>query len=202
MSTIALFGRTRQALLAHLFTRPDEKFYLRELARLTKSGLGAVQREVRQLTEVGILVRTKQGKEVYFQADPSSPIFHDLKSLMIKTAGVAEVLRNDLKKLRTKVSMAFVFGSMAKAEPRAGSDIDVLVVGEVSLAEVLNALERSRDLLAREINPTVYPPDEFRTKIASGNHFLQTVLKEPKIFLLGNENELRRLATERLAQKP
>ncbi|MFH1016808.1 MAG: nucleotidyltransferase domain-containing protein [Pseudomonadota bacterium] len=195
----ALFGKTQRALLGFLFGHPDEKFYLRELARAIGAGLGAVQREVKRLSEAGILERTTRGREVFYQANPQSPIFQDLKSLVLKTMGAADLLRKEFEKLKDKVRVAFIYGSFAKGEPRKESDVDLLVVGNVTLAEIVAKLEKSQKALGREINPTVYPVSEFRKKLSAGNHFLQSVLKEPKIFLVGGEDELKRLAQERLA---
>ncbi len=201
MISKALFGKTQRALLAHLFTHPDEKFYLRQLARAISSGLGALQREVQRLSDAGIIERTTQGKEVFYQANIHSPIFKDLKNLVLKTVGVADVLRTDLARLKDKILIAFIYGSIAKGEPKKESDIDIMVIGDVTLAQVLSTLEKSNNTLNREINPTIYPPSEFRKKLSQKNHFVQTVLKEPKIFLLGGEDELKRLAQKWLASK-
>jgi uncharacterized protein len=197
----ALFGKTQRTLLAFLFTHPDERFYLRELARATGTGVGALQRELKRLTQVGILQRTAQGKEVYYQVNPGSPVFEDLKNLMLKTAGVAEVLTAALQPIAGRIRAAFVYGSMARGEPRKESDVDVLLVGDVTFAEVSSALQSAADRLRRETNPTVYSPAEFRKKLSAKDHFLQSVVKEPKIFLIGNDDELARLASERLDRK-
>lgn len=195
----ALFGKTQGILLAFLFGHPDEKFYLRQIARTTGTSVGALQREVKRLSEAGILECTRQGREVFYQANSRSPIFEDLKNLLLKTVGVGDVLRRGLQPIQNRIAVAFVYGSVARGEPRKESDIDILVVGSVTLAEVVATLEESQDLLKREVNPTVYPSAEFRKKLSRKHHFLQSVLKDPKIFLVGGEDELSRLVQERLA---
>lgn len=195
----ALFGKTRRAVLALIYGNTEKAFYLREIARAAGSGLGAVQREVRRLSDAGILSRTARGREVYYQADPDCPIFAELKSLVIKTAGVADVLRGALSPLSDRISVAFIYGSFARGEQRPGSDVDVLLAGDATFAEVVSALGGAQETLGREINPSVYPPAEFRTKLAAGHHFLRSVMKGSRLFLIGTERELARLAEKRVA---
>lgn len=195
----ALFGKSRLAVLALLYGRPEESFYLREAARAAGVGLGAVQRELRRLADAGIVRRTRRGRQVYYQADRGCPFFAELKGLVVKTAGVGDVLRAALAPLAGRVRVAFIHGSVARGEEQRGSDVDVLVVGSASFAEVAAALGPAQKVLAREVNPTVYPPAEFRAKAAAGHHFIKTVLCGAKIFLTGDERELARLAGKRLA---
>lgn len=195
----SLFGKTRRAILSLLYSHPDEAFYLRQLVRAAGVGLGAVQREVRRLSEAGIIQRTVRGRQVYYQANFQCPVFEELRSLVVKTAGVGDVLRATMAPLADRVNLAFIYGSVARGQEYRGSDLDVLVVGDVSFAEITSALSRAQETLRRDINPTVYPPTEFLSKLAAGHHFLETVLKETKIFLIGDESELARLAGKRLA---
>ncbi len=190
----SLFGSTKRAILALTYCHPDDAFYFRQITRAVGIGHGAVQREVNQLTASGILVRSVRGKQVYFQANSQCPIFQELKSLMIKTAGVAEVLRAALAPLRKRIDAAFVYGSVARGEEGVRSDVDVMVVGDATFDEVLEALRPVEVQLGRETNPTVYPVTEFRTKLAAGQHFLTSVLKSPKIMLIGDEDDLAGLA--------
>lgn len=194
----ALFGRTRRAVLGLLFTHPDDAFYLRELARRVGAGLGAVDREVSRLTGVGILTRAAQGHQVYYQANPKCPIFAEIKGLMVKTSGVAEVLQAALAPIARRIRVAFVYGSFAREDQHRASDVDVMIVGDPTFAEVVAAVSPAQETLAREINPTVYPVDEFRSRIAAENHFLKTVLRGRKIFLIGDGCELAKLASRRL----
>ena len=194
-----LFGKTRRAILSLLYGHTDEEFYLRQIAKATGAGLGAVQREVSQLSKAGIIRRVMRGRHVYFQANKESPIFDELKSLVTKTVGIGDVLRNALSPLVDRIHIAFVYGSLARGDERKGSDLDILVVGNVTFAEVTSAIDQAQEVLRREINPTVYPPDEFRSKLKSDHHFLKTVLTGEKIFLIGDERELARLAKKRVA---
>lgn len=197
----ALFGKTRRAVLALLYSHPDEAFYLRQLIRAAGVGQGAVQREVKRLSDAGIVRRTVRGHQVYYQADPRCPVFRELKSLVVKTAGVGDVLRAALAPLAERIRVAFIYGSLARGEARRASDVDLLVVGNVSFGNVVAALHVGQVALRREVNPTVYSPAEFQAKCAAHHHFLTTVLRNEKIFLIGDDRELARLAQKRLADR-
>jgi predicted nucleotidyltransferase len=189
-----LFTKTRRAVLSLLYGHADESFYLRQIVRMTGAGLGPVQRELKQLTDTGIIRRFVQGHQVYFQANPDSPIFSELKSLITKTAGVAETLQSALTPIADRIIIALVYGSIAKGEENQRSDVDLLVVGDVAFAEAVKALRSAQETLGREINPTVYPVDEFRSRIAEDHYFIRDILDGPKIFVVGDEDELKQLA--------
>jgi predicted nucleotidyltransferase len=189
-----LFGKTRRAVLALLYGHPDESFYLRQIARATGAGMGALQRELKLLAGAGVIRRSEIGQQAFFKANADSPVFHELRNLIIKTFGVADVIRAALSPLADKIQTAFIFGSMVSGEIKQGSDLDVMIIGKIEFAGVVAALSPAQETLAREINPSVYPPAEFRSKLAEGHHFLKTVLSAPKIFLIGNENDLEELA--------
>jgi len=189
-----LFGKTRRAVLSLLYGHPERDFYLREIVRAAGTGVGAVQRELRLLTEAAIVRRRARGNQVYFQANPECPVFPELKGLVLKTAGLADVLRAALAPLAERIRAAFVYGSFARGEEGRGSDVDLLVVGDVTFTELVSALGPAQEALGREVNPTVYPPREFRKKLSAGHRFLENVQKEPKVFLVGDERELERLA--------
>jgi len=196
-----LFAKVRRAILSLLFGHVDEAFYLRQIVRTTGFGLGPVQRELKQLTESGIIRRTVRGQQVYFQANLDSPIFPELKSLITKTTGIGDTLRAALVPIGGQLKAAFIYGSIARGEECSKSDIDLLIVGDIAFADVVVNLQAAQKLLGREIVPTVYPPEEFKAKMRAKHHFLTSVLKGPKIYLIGDENELRRLATKRLARR-
>jgi predicted nucleotidyltransferase len=196
-----LFGKTRRQLLAWLYGHADERFYLRQLVRQTGAAQGAMQRELAALLRAGLITREVEGRQVYIQANRESPIFADLQRLLLKTAGATDVIRSALTPLAHRIDVAFVYGSAAKGTLRAASDIDLLVVGRVSFGEVVSALGDAQERLGRDINPTVYPAEEFARKLRSGHHFLTTVLTEPKTFIIGTDHELGRLAEERLADR-
>ena len=188
-----LFGRARRLILGWLLGHPDETFFLRQLVRQTGLSPGSVQRELAALVSAGLVKRTTQGRQVYFQADSESPVFPELRSLFLKTAGVADVLRDGLRPLTDRIVAAFVFGSAARGELRNDSDIDLLVVGDVSFGEVVGALSKAQRVLGREVNPTVYPLTEFRAKLGDGHHFLNAVLNEPHVLVMGDRDELEGL---------
>jgi len=189
-----LFGKTRRAVLALLYSHADESFYLRQIARTADVGMGAVQREVKKLSKAGIIRRTIRGRHVYYQANPECPIYAELKSLVIKTVGVGDVLRAALVPITDRITVAFLFGSLVIGGEGSRSDVDVMVVGDVTFTEVVLALSRIQETVQREINPIVYPPEEFRSKLAADHHFLKATLVGPKFFLIGDEHELTKLA--------
>lgn len=195
----ALFSKNRRAVLALLFCHPDQPYYLRQIVRACGGGVGAVQRELGQLAAAGIIRRTVRHKQVYFQADETCPVFEELKGIVVKTTGVADVLRSALAPLADRIAVAFLFGSVARGQQRRASDVDLAVVGDIGFSEVVERLARPQEQLAREVNPVVYSPEEFRSRVLAGHHFLSRVLKEDKIFLFGGEDELARLAAQRLA---
>jgi DNA-binding transcriptional ArsR family regulator len=191
-----LFGKTRRRVLGLLFGRPDESFYLRQIARLTSEGPGNVQRELKALTEAGLVTRDRQGKQVYFQADPDSPVFDDLRRLMEKTTGLADPIRAALASLQEsgRIEFAFVFGSVATGEHTSGSDVDLMIAGDIRLSEIIPVLRPLQDALAREINPSIYSSEEFRERLSSGDHFITSVMKRPKLMIVGSKDELEELA--------
>jgi predicted nucleotidyltransferase len=186
----ALFPKTRQGILAALFVQPQKSWYVAELARRMGVPSSSLQRELQELTDAGILKAHRQGRMAYFQPNTDSPLYPDLRGLMLKTAGLVDVLRDALKSLADKVQLAFVYGSMASGDERSDSDVDFMVVGDVSPAELALALRRAREALGREINPTVYSPAEFVRKRKENESFLARVMAKPRLLVLGKENEL------------
>jgi predicted nucleotidyltransferase len=190
----SLFGKTRKAILALFYSNPDESFYLRQVVRFSGLGMGVVNRELLSLAEAGILNRESKGQEIYYTANKDCPIFEELRGLAVKTFGVGDVLRAALAPLAERIKAAFIYGSFADGTQNHSSDIDVMVIGNVKFTEVAVALHDAQEELRREVNPTVYSLKEFREKVAEKHHFLTSVLKSEKIFLIGNEHELGRLA--------
>ena len=195
----ALFGKTRRRVLGLLYGRPDESFYLRQITRETAAGIGSVQRELARLTGAGLVTRAPLGNQVHFRANRDSPVFQELHGLMKKTSGLADVVRSALVKLEEKIHVAFVFGSVAKGSHSTYSDVDLLIVGDLGLRDVVPLLSPVQDQLGREVNPTVYRPEEVRSMSENDNHFIGRVLREPRILILGDEDELGRLAGKPLA---
>ena len=191
--SVALFGKTRTAVLGLLYGHPDESFYVRQIVRALGSGPGSVQRELDKLGRAGILKRTTSDGHVFYQADPGCPIFEEIKGLMLKTVGGVEILARALSWPSGKIKVAFIYGSMARGQQRRGSDADVFVIGDAAFGEVVEALAPAQQKLAREINPVVYPVSEFREKVLQKHHFITSVLRGPKLFLVGDERELAKL---------
>jgi len=195
----SLFGHTRSALLAMLYGHADQSFYVRQLVRAVGAGHGAVQRELKHLTEMGLVLRKTQGNQVLYQANSQSPIFSEVKSLITKTVGIHDVIRSALVSLGSEIQIAFVYGSVARQKERADSDVDLMVLGNASFSDVVSALGPAQTALGREVNPTLFPVSEFRSKLAAGNHFLRSVMKEKRLFVLGTDNELAKMASKQLA---
>lgn len=186
----ALLPKTRQGILAALLVQPEKAWYVSELARRMEVPPSSLQRELKDLTDAGILKTRRQGRMVYYHANSDSPLFPDLRGLLLKTAGLVDVLADTLKPLAAKVRTAFVYGSIASASEKSDSDVDLIVVGVVSPVELALPLRKARQSLGREINPTVYTPTEFNKKRAEKNHFLIQVLDKPKLIVIGNKDEL------------
>jgi predicted nucleotidyltransferase len=191
------FGAYRRQVLGLLLLHPDESFHLREIARATNTQPGTLRRELAQLADAGVLSREKVGNLVRYKADPVCPIYDELRGILKKTAGVADVLREALAPLSGRISAAFVYGSVASGAERHSSDIDIMVVGSASFEEVVGALHSSQKELRREINPNVYSLAEFKKKAKEKGSFLARVLDEPKLFILGKEHDLRKPGAHR-----
>jgi predicted nucleotidyltransferase len=191
-----LFGAVRRDVLALLLGRPDERFYLREILRAAGGGSGAVQRELKQLVDAGLVEREASGHQVYFSANRAAPIFSELQAIVEKTAGAVDVLRASLASLlrRRRIEVALIYGSVASGRKTARSDVDLLVVGDVTLAELVPALRTAEARLGREVNPSVYPVKEFRDKLRGGAPFLKRILAGSRLFVAGDDRDLGRLA--------
>ena len=188
-----LFGRTRSRLLATLYSRPDTHFFVRQLARQTHGSAGTVQRELLTLTSAGLITRNSRENQVLYQANSKHPIFAELHSLLAKTTGVFSILSEALSPLAQEVEFAFVYGSFARGEEKAESDIDLMVIGEVTLDSLLHSLAPVEKTLSRPVNPTVFARQEVRTRIHTGNHFLKALQSAQLVFLIGSENDFREI---------
>lgn len=187
-----LFPEYRRRVLGLLLLRPDEALHGREIARRTGLPAGTITRELNKLAEVGLLKREKRGNQQVYSADTAGPIFAELASILRKTSGLADVLVQALAPAAPKLRLAFVFGSVARGQETAGSDIDLMLVGDMGFREAVEMLYPAQATLGREVNVKVFAPDEFATK--SGTEpFLIDVLAKPKIFLIGNAHDLEEL---------
>ena len=194
-----LFGGYRRQILALLLLRPNESFYVREIARATGVPAGSLHRELKSLTQAGLLTRTAAGNQVRYQADRSCPIYEELAGIFRKTSGLADVLRELLAPLERRIALAFVFGSVAQGNAGPGSDIDLLVVGSASFTSVVEACHAGTKRLGREVNPVVMTKAALQAKHRENDRFISRVLKEPKIFVIGDAGELGKLAQNRAA---
>jgi predicted nucleotidyltransferase len=182
----ALFPKVRQRVLAVLFGQPDRSFYANEVIALAQSGTGAVQRELADMAQVGLISVTKVGNQKHFQANTQSPVYTELRGLVLKTVGLADVLRSALTPLLNRIDTAFVYGSMANQQDTAQSDVDVMLIStSLSYADVFGALESASQHLKRNINPTLYTPDEFAQRLDQDQAFITRVMQQPKIWLIG-----------------
>lgn len=190
----ALFPTVRGDVLAATLTQPDKWWFLSELAQFIGTTPSSLQRELKALVDGGILEQRREGTRSYFKAQTRSPLFPELRGLLEKTAGLLPVLRQALKPFAQRIDCAFVYGSVARNSEHALSDVDLLVVGAVGLAELAPALRKVEARLGREVNVTSYSAHEFGKKMAAKDHFLSEVLRGPKEFLKGNERDLEEAA--------
>jgi predicted nucleotidyltransferase len=187
----ALFTRAQQRVLGVLFGDPGRSFYLQEIVARAGSGTGAVQRELARLEGAGLVTATRIGRQKHFQANRQAPIYEELRGLVLKTAGLADVLREALAPLAAQIIAAFVYGSVAKRQDTARSDVDVLVVSEtLGTPDLYDALVDAETRLGRRVSPLVYSRDELSRDIDTGQAFITRVLAQPKIWLIGGEDAL------------
>ena len=193
----ALFPAVRQEILTATLLSPEKSWYLSELAAHLGTSPSSLQRELETLANSGILVRTQDGRRTYYRAQTASPIFNELRDLLAKTAGIIPVLNSELTQLDGKIKWAAIYGSIARGEEQAQSDIDLLVVGPVGMTELLPVLRRVEQQFGREVNVTRYSESEFLAKRHGRDHFLNSVLKGKLITIVGSSNELEKTASRR-----
>ena len=194
-----LLSPYRRQVLALLLLRPDERFHVRELERLTGISAGSLHRELKAMSEAGLLIRAQQGNQVLYQADRSCSIFEELASIFRKTIGLGSELTTALAPIADRIDVAFVFGSMASGTQHAKSDVDICVLGEVELLDVVKAIGSLQESLRREINPVVMSARQFANDLANQERFAERLVAEPKIFVIGDENEFRKLTQNQTA---
>lgn len=201
MATLAhdLLGGTRSAVLAALLLHPDEALHVRELARLTGASPGSLHRELRSLSGLGLLIRQETGRQVFYRANRDCPVFDELAGLLRKTSGIADVLRDVLAPLAGQIDAAFVYGSMASGRQIGRSDVDVMVLGRAGFADIVRALAPTQVTLRREVNAVVMTVRDFARKHRQRDGFVASVLREPKLWLIGNDHDLAKLTQDRPA---
>lgn len=198
---VALFGRTRRNILALLFGSPDSRFYVRQIVRRTGTGVGAVQRELATLQQAELIERIPEGNQVFFRANRASPVFEELRGLVNKTTGLADRLRAELLHFDESeiIRSAFIYGSVATGAHAGSSDVDLFIVGSMKLSELVPMLRSFEQEVGREVNATVFTEDEFRAGVEDDHHFISRVLSQPKIMLIGDEDDLAGMGGESVA---
>jgi len=187
----ALFTKTQQRVMRVLFGQPERSVYASELIRDAGTGSGAAQRELARLEGSGLILARRIGNQKHYQANPASPLYSELRSIVLKTVGLAEPLRAALKPFSAEIRAAFVYGSVAKATDQSGSDIDVMVISDtLTYGEVFGGVERLARTLGRKVNPTVYTAAEFSKRARTENAFVTRVLEQPKLWVIGSEDDL------------
>lgn len=195
-AAVRLFGRTRHAILGLLYAHPDREFYQQEITQTAGVNLSAVQRELDNLLAAGVVRRRRHGNRVYYRAERDSPLFPDLQGIVLKTVGLADVLRAALVPVAERIEVAFVFGSLAAGDAGVESDVDLMVIGRAGLRQIAPLLAEASGTLGREVNPVALSPGEWARRRAEGDHFITTVARAPKLFVLGAADELERLGAQ------
>lgn len=188
----ALFPKIRRGILATTYNQPERWWYLSEIAERLGTTPSSLQRELKTLSKNGILRVRREGNRLYFQAETDSPVFKPLKELMQQTLGVIPALEEAISEFENKIDFAFIYGSVARGEEHTLSDVDVLIIGEVGLADLAPVLRDLEKTFEREINVNCYTNEEFKKKFQEGNHFLSQIVKQEKSFIQGNKNEFEK----------
>ena len=186
-----LFNDYRRRVLGLLLLHPDKKYHVREIARLTGTVAGTLHKELAKLAEAGVLTKKVSGNQVLYGADRNCIIFEELASILRKTTGIVDVLADALEPLAGKINAAFIFGSIAQGRETAGSDIDLLIIGNVSFKKAVTILQDAQETLHREINPKVYKKEEWMQLIREKNAFVKDVMAGKKLFVLGSFDEFK-----------
>jgi predicted nucleotidyltransferase len=187
-----LFTKTQQKVLGLLFGKPDQSFYLNEITKLSQMGRGTIKRELERMEAVGIVAKKRIGNQNHYQANSECPVYPELMGIARKTFGVADVIKTALKCILDEVALAFIYGSVAKGEDTAKSDIDLLIVSnELTYSDVMERLLASETSIGRPINPTIYNVDQIEKKLKQDNAFVSRVMEQPKIWIKEDEDVYR-----------
>lgn len=190
----ALFPKVRQRILGLLYGQASADFHTNEIIRSVGLGTGAVQRELENLAETGLIIAKQVGNQKRYQANQAMPFFSELRSIILKTSGLADVLRDALQPITRQIRAAFIYGSVAKQEDTAKSDIDLMIIGDdLTYADIFQLLGKAELALNRKVNPAFYSIAEWIRKNSNGNDFIAKIIERPKIFVIGTENELAKL---------
>lgn len=190
-ATSFLFPEYRQKILGLLLLHPEISYHVREIARLTGTVAGSLHRELAKLAKAQVLLREVNGNQVYYQANINFPIYEELASILRKTSGLVDILANALAPLSKKIIAAFIFGSVARGTENLGSDVDVLIIGEIRFSEAVEVLYPAQVIIKREINPKVYQKTEWKKLVNNKDSFALEVLNNPKLFIIGELNDIK-----------
>lgn len=190
----SLFGsKLRAKILGWFFLHTDERFYVRQLSRLLNEDLANLSRELKKLERLSIILCSNLGSHKYYYINKKNPIFTELKRLIIKTVGLADLLKEAFNQRNSKIKFAFIYGSFAKERQSLNSDVDLMIIGKIAFSEVTVILEQVEKKIDREINPTVMDEIEMKERLKNKDHFLTRILKEPKIWLIGDERDIKHM---------
>jgi predicted nucleotidyltransferase len=195
-----LFSSEVRILLLNIFLmNPDSEYYLRELAEKFNVSPRHISLELQNLKSVDLIKKRISGKQHYYSININHPIFHELQNIFIKTIGLKSVIENSLANFKEFIKFAFIYGSIAKGDVRANSDIDLMIIGDISGRKISSAMIHSGNKLNKEVNFNIFSFDEFSSRLKSNDHFINSIYKESKLFLIGDQNEFERLGKEWLA---
>jgi predicted nucleotidyltransferase len=190
----ALFTKTQQRVLGLLYGNPDKSFYTNEIVRRAAMGRGTIRRELDRLVSAGLLVVSREGNQHHYRPNPKNPVYHELLGIVRKTFGVSDVIRTALAPVYDQIDLAFIYGSIAKGEETASSDIDLLVITDsLAYADLMTVLTESEQSLGRPINPSIYTAEQIKNKLKQKNAFLTKVMEQPKLWVKGSEDDIREI---------
>lgn len=189
-------SKARVAIMKLFLFNPHDSYYQSQIASLTRQPIRAVQRELERLVGVGLITKSAQGNRYYYKVNTNCAIYPELKAVFFKTVGLPSMLKAHLSN-EEDIKVAFIYGSYAKNQENSMSDIDLMVIGQISLRKLSNTLAKAKVELGREINYVVFPEDEFRQKVQKKDHFVSSVVKNKKVFIIGDANELRKIIQAR-----
>jgi predicted nucleotidyltransferase len=190
MSTLAgiLSSRVRAEIFRLLFGLNEKELHMREMERQAALSLGTIRQDLQKLVKLDLVKARRDGNRLYYRANTDHPLFPEIRNLVLKTAGLVEVIKSALD--REGIEVAFIFGSLARSKERAESDVDLMVIGTIGLRSLSSRLAGVSEQIGREINPHALSIEEFRRRKQNGNHFLSNVIESPKLFIIGSENDL------------
>lgn len=190
----ALFTKTQQRVLGLLYGKPDKSFYTNEIMRRADMGRGTIRRELDRLVSAGLLVVSREGNQHHYRANSNNPIYHELLGIVRKTFGIADVIRAVLVPVYEQIDLAFIYGSIAKGEETASSDIDLLVITDsLAYADLMTVLTDAEQSLGRPINPSIYTVEQIKNKLDQKSAFLTRVMEQPKLWVKGGEDDIREI---------